>query len=110
MNKKIEFNYDGKDYVLEYNRKAVEIMENNGLKIKEIEDKPLSTINILWAGAFLKNHKNEKADTIQKIYESIPNKMELNAALVEMFSETYLMEIGDSDNVDETKKVKWKLA
>lgn len=27
MNKKIEFNYDGVDYTLEYNREAVKIME-----------------------------------------------------------------------------------
>lgn len=110
MNKKIEFNYEGKDYTLEYDRKSVKIMEANGLEIKRIEEQPFSMIEILWQGAFFKNHKNEKAEKITEIYDNIPNKSELNAALVSMFSETYTSLIGDSDSQDNSKKVEWKMA
>lgn len=110
MNKKIEFNYEGKDYTLEYDRKSIKVMEANGLKIKEIEDQPLSMIEILWQGAFLKNHKNEKADKIQEIYEKISNKSDLNAGLISMFTETYTSLIGDSEETDDSKNIEWKMA
>lgn len=109
MNKKIEFNYDGKDYTLEYDRKAVKFMEDNGLNIKDIETKPVSMIEILWQGAFIKNHKNEKIENILEIYKNIPNKSDLHAALCEMFSETYASLLGDSEG-DNSKNIQWKMA
>lgn len=110
MNKKIEFNYEGKDYTLEYDRKAIKIMEANGLEIKKIEDQPFSMTEILWQGAFLKNHKHEKPETIQKIYEKIKDKSDLNAGLISMLSETYTSIMGDSEEDDETKKIEWKMS
>ena len=109
MNKKIEFSYDGKDYTLEYDRKAVKVMEANGLRINEIQEQPFSMIEILWQGAFLKNHKNEKNDKILEIYEHIKDKEGLNAALLEMFSETYTALIGSDEN-DDSKNIEWKMA
>ena len=110
MNKKIEFNYEGKDYTLEYDRKSIKIMEANGLKINDIAEQPVSMIEILWQGAFLKNHKNEKTETIEKIYEKIPNRSDLNAGLISMFTETYTSLIGDSDEKDDSKNIEWKMA
>ena len=110
MNKKIEFSYEGKDYTLEYDRKAIKVMEANGLKINEIESQPFSMIEILWQGAFFKNHKNEKSEKIQEIYDNISNKSELNAGLISMFSETYTSLIGDSESTDNSKNIEWKMA
>lgn len=110
MNKKIEFTFDGVDYTLEYNRDAIIFMEKKGFNISELESKPLTMIEILWQGAFWKNHRKEKADTIEKIYESISNKSELNAALSEMFIEAYSVLIGDSEETDETKNIVWKMS
>jgi hypothetical protein len=110
MNKKIEFNYEGKDYTLEYDRKAIQLMEGNGLEITKIEDKPYSSIQILWQGAFLKNHKNEKTETIEEIYKRIPNKSELNKGVISMFNETYYSLIGDSEGEDNSKNIEWKMA
>lgn len=110
MNKKIEFNYEGKDYTLEYDRKSIMVMEKNGLRVNEIESQPLSMIEILWQGAFLKNHKNEKADKITDIYEHISNKSDLNAGLISMFTETYTSLIGDAENQDDSKNIEWKMA
>lgn len=109
MNKKIEFNYDGVDYTLEYNRDAILYMESEGLDVKQIETKPLTMISILWQGAFLKNHKREKLEKIQEIYEKIPNKTELTAALSEMYIETYSIFITDSDESDDSKNIQWKM-
>lgn len=111
MNKKIEFNYEGVDYTLEYNREAVEFMENNGLRIKEIQEKPLTMVGILWKGAFYKNHSKEKLDKVQEIYDNIPNKSDLNAALTNMFYETYAVLIGDSDEKENnSKNIEWKMS
>lgn len=110
MNKKIEFNYDGVDYILEYNRDAVIYIEDRGFNISEMKTKPITMINILWQGAFYKNHRKEKLDKIQEIYDSIKNKSDLNAALTEMFYETYAVLIGDSEGEDDSKKVIWKMS
>lgn len=110
MNKKIEFTYDGVDYTLEYNRGAIKFMEQNGLNISEIESKPLTMVDILWQGAFWKNHRKEKTAKIEEIYDSIKNKSELNAALSEMFIETYSVLIGDSEETDDSKNIEWKMS
>ncbi len=109
MNKKIEFSYDGVDYTLEYNRDAILYMEAEGLDVKQIETKPLTMISILWRGAFLKNHKREKLEKMQEIYDNIPNKTELAAALSEMYIETYSIFITDSDESDDSKNIQWKM-
>lgn len=111
MNKKIEFNYDGVDYTLEYNREAIKFMEREGLDINEIQNKPLTMIDIMWKGAFWKNHRKEKNDKIEEIYDAIKNKTELNAALSEMFLETYSILIGDSEETGEdSKNIEWKMS
>ena len=111
MNKKIEFTYEGVDYTLEYNREAIKYMEAKGLDIEQITSKPLTMIELLWQGAFLKNHRKEKVDKIQEIYGNIGNKSELNAALSEMFLETYSALIGDSDEADDnSKNISWKMS
>lgn len=106
MNKKLEFSYEGNDYTLEYDRNAIKIMEANGLKINEVESQPLTMMEILWQGAFLKNHKSEK--NVLEIYKNMKNKSDLNAYLVSMFSETYISLIGD--NEDDSKNIEWKMA
>ena len=45
MNKKIEFNYDGVDYTLEYNREAIMFMESKGLDISKVTSQPLTMIS-----------------------------------------------------------------
>ena len=110
MNKKIEFNYDDVDYTLEYNRDAVVYVEERGFNISEIKTKPVTMLNILWQGAFYKNHRKEKLDKIQEIYDSIGNKSDLNAALTEMYYEAYESLIGDKEGEDNSKKVTWKMS
>lgn len=110
MNKKIEFTYDGTDYTLEYNREAIRFMEKKGLNVSEVDEKPLTMVEILWQGAFLKNHRKEKLEKIEEIYDSIGNKSELNAALSEMFIEAYSILIGDSEETDDSKKIEWKMS
>lgn len=112
MNKKIGFSYEGTDYVLEYNRDAVLYMEAEGLNVSEVKLKPLTTIELLWRGAFLKNHKKESMNKIQKMYSDLKNKEDLNAALVEMYYETYTSLLGgnEEESEDDSKNIEWKMS
>lgn len=106
MSKQLSFTYDGKDYCLEYTRKSVETMERKGFKASDIEDKPMTTLPALFAGAFLAHHQYVKSDVVDKIFAKMPNKGELIGKLAEMYNEPIMTLIDDpaesEGNVDWT--------
>jgi hypothetical protein len=87
MAKQLRFTYDNKEYVLEFTRRSVEIMEKKGFVASDIETKPVTILPALFAGAFLANHKYEKPEVIDKIYSKMLNKQELIGKLAEMYNE-----------------------
>ena len=87
MAKQLRFTYQNKEYILEYNRKSVEIMEKKGFVASDIETKPVTVLPALFAGAFLANHRYEKQDVIDAIYSKMTNKSELIGKLAEMYNE-----------------------
>ena len=87
MSKQLRFNYKGNDYVLEYTRKSVEIMEKSGFVASEIDDKPMTVLPKLFAGAFLANHRYLKEEVINDIFAHMTNKGELIGKLAEMYNE-----------------------
>jgi hypothetical protein len=87
MAKQLRFTYLNKEYVLEYTRRSVEIMEKNGFVASDIETKPVTVLPALFAGAFLANHRFEKAEVIEAIYSKMTNKQELIGKLAEMYNE-----------------------
>lgn len=87
MAKQLRFTYQSKEYILEYTRKSVEIMEKKGFVASEIETKPMTVLPALFAGAFLAHHRGEKPEVIDAIYAKMTNKQELIGKLAEMYSE-----------------------
>ena len=87
MSKQLSFNFEGKDYCLEFTRRTVEMMERNGFVASDVRDKPTSTLPALFAGAFLAHHRFIKQDLIDRIYEKMTNKQELIGKLAEMYNE-----------------------
>ena len=87
MAKQLRFTYQNKEYVLEYTRKSVETMERKGFVASDIETKPVTVLPALFAGAFLANHRFEKAEVIDAIYAKMTNKSELIGKLAEMYNE-----------------------
>lgn len=87
MSKQLHFNYEGRDYTLEFTRKTVETMEHQGFIASDVNTKPVSTLPALFAGAFLANHRFVKPEVIDAIYAKMPNKGELIATLAEMYNE-----------------------
>lgn len=87
MAKTINFNFEGEDYILEFTRSSVALLEKQGFNISEISDKPLTTLPALFAGAFLAHHRFVKRDVIDRIYDKMTNKMDLVMRLAEMYNE-----------------------
>lgn len=87
MAKQMNFNFEGKDYCLEYTRETVRQMEREGVKPGDLLDKPMLTLPALFAGAFKAYHKyGTKPETIEKIFNSLKNKDALFEKLSEMYS------------------------
>lgn len=105
----INFDYDGKHYCLEYNREAVKRMEAAGFKPGESGSTPLIELDMLWAGAFYKNHRKVSSRVIESILDEIGNQDELLETLRIMVSETYnsLRSDHNDDEDNEGKNLKW---
>lgn len=89
MNTKISFTYKDVPYVLEYDRMAIKTLEANGFSIEDFLKKPMSNIELAFAGAFIKNHRKTKQSTIDEIYSKMKDKNKLVETLVTMVQETY---------------------
>ena len=89
MNTKINLTYQGVPYCLEYDRMGVKTLEANGFVLEEFLKKPMSNIEMVFAGAFIKNHRKTKSSTIEEIYYGCPNKDNLIVTLTQMIQETY---------------------
>lgn len=107
MNTTIKFNYNGVDYVLEYDRASVKLLENSGFELEKFLEKPLTNIELAFAGAFIKNHRSTKQTTIDDIYKHMTNKTKLVQSLSKMIQETYDALLEDPDDGDEGN-VNWE--
>lgn len=101
----INFDYEGKHYCLEYSREAVKRMEAAGFKPGESGTTPLLELDMLWAGAFYKNHRNTSSRVIEKLLEQIGNQEKLLETLRIMVSETYNSLRNDDE--DNEGNLKW---
>lgn len=101
MNTQIILTHNGEKYVLEYNRMAIKLLEQNGFEFEDFMKKPMTNIQLAFTGAFVKNHKNTPQTVIDKIYKSCNNKAELIATLQQMIQETYDSLLADDEAGDE---------
>lgn len=105
MNKKIEFEDNGKKYILEYNRESIEILERQGFNVKEMTEKPMTMLPLAFQGLFYKNHRNVKKSFVDECYNRFKDKEKLIEIMAEMIMETYNSltddeEVGDKGNID----------
>lgn len=87
MAKQITFTYNDKDYTLEYNRRSIRQMENEGFVGRDLDIKPMTVLPALFAGAFKMHHPGEKPFVINAIFEQMPDKFKLIETLTEMYNE-----------------------
>lgn len=97
--KQIKVCYKDKEYILEYTRKSVQIMERRGFIAEDISRKPASTLPELFAGAFVAHHPLLKRETVDAIFDSLPNKDKLIEVLADMYNEPILSMLeGSAEN------------
>jgi len=107
MNTKINLTYKDVPYTLEYDRMSIKTMEASGFVIDEFLNKPMSNVEIAFAGAFIKNHRKTNQATIDEIYKGCPDKKKLVTTLVTMVQETYEALFDEPEG--ETGNVSWEV-
>lgn len=97
------------EYTLEFNRRSVEQMERLGFIAGDIVEKPMTVLPALFAGAFLKNHRKVKRDTIDDIFERLKDKQALIGKLAEMYNEPIeaLLDEPEEDEGNATWVASW---
>ena len=100
MAKQIIFSYEGKDYTLEYTRRTIRQMEDEGFVANDIDDRPMTLLPALFAGAFKAHHKFVKRDVIDKIYAAMANKEELISKLAEMYNEPIMSLMDEPEDTE----------
>ena len=105
MAKVINFTYEGKDYTLEFTRRTIRQMEEEGFVAKQIDDRPMTLLPDLFAGAFKAHHKFVKRDVIDKIYANMTHKDKLIEVLAEMYNEPIMALMAEPE--DSAKNVDW---
>ena len=107
MGKQINFEYNNKEYTLEYTRETVKQMEREGFVAGDILTKPMLTLPKLFAGAFKAHHRfDTKQKIIDEIFELFTNKQALVEKLAEMYAEP-METLLDNDNIDSGNAITW---
>ena len=100
MAKQLKFTYEDKDYTLEFTRRTVTEMEKKGFVAAEVENKPMSTLPTLFAGAFLAHHRFVKQEVIDAIFAKMTNKQELIGKLAEMYNEPIMALVDEPEEAE----------
>ena len=103
---KVEFDYEDEHYILEFSRRTVSALENNGFILQDALKKPATMFPQLFSGAFAMHHPRLKEEKINEIYKALTEKDELFAALVESYQAPLNAMFDEPE--EETKKVHWK--
>jgi hypothetical protein len=101
MNTKINLTYKGEEYTLEYNRMSVKLLENAGFVFEEFLEKPMNNIDLVFNGAFIKNHRKLPQVTIDEIFDHLKDKKGLITTLQKMIQETYDALLDEPEDGDE---------
>ncbi len=74
------------EYNLEYTRETAKTMERRGFRLDLMSEQPMTMLPMLFAGAFLANHKKVRQEVIDSIWDNLPNKTELCEKLAELYA------------------------
>ena len=108
MAKQLNFEYEGKEYTLEFTRESIKQMEREGFVASDVVNKPMNTLPKLFAGAFKAHHRfDAKQKKIDEIFEKFKNKQALVEKLAEMYSEP-METLMDDEAIDEGNAIPWE--
>lgn len=109
MNTKINLTYKDVPYCLEYDRMSVKTLEANGFSIEKFLEKPMSNIEMVFAGAFIKNHRKIKQELVDEIYSKCKDKDKLIKTLTTMIEETYDVLFDEPDGDTDEGNAEWEV-
>ncbi len=109
MNTKINLTYKGVPYTLEYDRMSIKALEANGLSVEDFLAKPMSNIELAFAGAFIKHHRKTKQTLIDEIFAKCKNKDKLIETLVIMIQESYESLFAEPTDEDDEGNADWEI-
>ena len=108
MAKQLNFEYENKEYTLEFTRESIKQMEREGFIASDVVNKPMNTLPKLFAGAFKAHHRfDTKQKKIDEIFELFKNKQALVEKLAEMYSEP-METLMDDETIDEGNAIAWE--
>lgn len=84
MEKTLTFTDNGKTYTLAYTRESIIATENRGFVIGSVYDKPVSSLELLWKGAFLAHHDSLTIAEVDALFEKV-DKNGLLDALIDLY-------------------------
>ena len=97
MSKKISFEYDKKEYTLEYTLRTAGQANDDGFILDQLGDKPALMIPKLVYWAFVKNNKGITRKQTEEIFGGIKDKNAFITTLAEMYAEAVNALIDDDD-------------
>ena len=93
----IKYKYEGNEYLLDFDRASVEMLEKTGFSIQDFSRQIATMQPLLFRGAFFKNHKFAKGLDYNKMWDEVKNKKGLTNALLDMVAETYQTLMADEE-------------
>lgn len=108
MDKEINLTYKGVLYTLAYNRMSVKIIESEGFELEKFATQPMTMIELVFRGAFYKNHRKVSQSIIDDIYKSCPDKNGLITTLTDMITDCY-NSLTDEPNDGDKGNVTWEV-
>ena len=101
----IKLKANGKEYILEYDRETITILEKSGFGLDKYSNQPMTMRPLLFKCAFYKHHRFMKEQEKEEIYDNLKNRNKLMNALVDMVAEAYESLIKD----DEEGNADWEI-
>ena len=95
----------GKEYTLEFNRKTIMAMENNGFVLNL--DAPMTCVDSLFYGAFQMHHKRIDREAVRAIWAEQNPKEGLLTALVKLYQKPIEELMAEPEGADEENPT-WK--
>lgn len=108
MSKNIKFKYKNKEYVLEYNRESIKLMEKQGFDLDSFTKQPMTMVELAFEGSFIKNHSKTTKAEVEEIFGLFSNKKALINQLIVMIQEAYYT-LWEDNEEDASKNIKWEI-
>lgn len=106
---KIKDNKNNVEYVLEYNRNSLEVMERQGFIADQFTEKPATMFPLAFKGAFLMHHSNAKTSDVEELFSTIKDKDKMMGTLMNMMNDCYHSLMNNDVNEEDAKNVSWEI-